>query len=305
MKSEPHIAILLATYNGGRFLERQLDSFLKQSHKNWSLWISDDRSDDDTLQIIEDWRARHPDVELHVRQGPGRGAAQNFISLLLDPDIKAEFYSFSDQDDVWFEDKLTRALARFADMARPALYGARTVVTDTDLQHIAPSIREGKKLGFANALVQNFAAGNTMFFNGAARDLVPDEAADYDIAATDWLMYMLVSGAGGDVMFDREPCLYYRQHGDNEIGYNADLLAMVRRIAGLLGGRFSEWSAANLQVLSNARLTPKNAKILDAFSEARRVNGMTAVTLLKQSGILREGMMATRALYFAAFVGRL
>ncbi|MEL7012477.1 MAG: glycosyltransferase family 2 protein, partial [Pseudomonadota bacterium] len=282
--SDPHIAILLATYNGARFLERQLDSLAKQSYKNWSLWISDDGSKDETLQIIDDWHARHPDVTLHMRRGPGRGAAQNFVSLLLDPDIKADFYSFSDQDDVWFEDKLSRALASVVDLSRPALYGARTVVTDTHLQRIAPSLLEGKELGFHNALVQNFAAGNTMVFNAAARDLVPDQAAQHDIVATDWLMYMLVSGAGGDVIFDREPCLFYRQHGDNQIGYNADWVAMLRRVRALLNGRFSEWSAANLQVLSNARLKPDNAKILEAFVEARQANGMTAVTLLKQSG---------------------
>ena len=303
--SEPHIAILLATYNGARFLQRQLESFAAQTHKNWSLWISDDGSQDETLQIIDAWHARHPEVTVHMRQGPGRGAAQNFVSLLLDPEIKADFYSFSDQDDVWFEDKLSRALAAIADLSRPAIYGARTVVTDTNLQRIGPSLLQGKKLGFANALVQNFAAGNTMVLNEAARALVPDEAAQHDIIATDWLMYMLVSGAGGEVIFDPEPCLLYRQHGDNQIGYNADLVAKLRRIAALLNGRFSEWSAANLEVLSSARLKPDNAKILESFAEARQVNGMTAVTLLKQSGILREGAMATRALYFAAFVGRL
>ena len=73
----------------------------------------------------------------------------------------------------------------------------------------------------------------------------------------------------------------------------------------MLNGRFSEWAEANLEVLSGARLKPENAKILDAFIEARQASGMTAVTLLKQSGILREGVMATRALYFAAFVGRI
>ena len=303
--SAPHIAILLATYNGARFVERQLTSFTEQSHDNWSLWISDDGSDDDTLPIIEAWQAANPGARVNLRKGPGRGAAQNFMSLLQASDIEADYYAFADQDDVWFADKLARALNRLPQGEHPCLYGARTMVTDMDLREIAPSVLKGTKLGFSNALVQNFAAGNTMVFNRAARDLVPRGAAAHNIVATDWLMYMLVSGAGGEVVFDPEPCLYYRQHDRNEIGYNAHLSAKMRRVAAVLQGRFSQWSAANLAVLREARLTPDNARILDAFTEARQASGMTAVTLLKQSGVLREGAMATRALYLAAFLGRI
>ena len=79
----------------------------------------------------------------------------------------------------------------------------------------------------------------------------------------------------------------------------------MRRVAAVLQGRFSLWSAAILAVLREARLTPVNARILDAFSEVLQASGMTAVTLLKQSGVLREGAMATRALYLAAFLGRI
>ncbi|MEL6646254.1 MAG: glycosyltransferase family 2 protein [Pseudomonadota bacterium] len=303
--SAPHIAILLATYNGARFIERQLTSIAQQTHENWSLWISDDGSDDGTLDIIEAWRAAHPHLVVQLRQGPRKGAAQNFMCLLQATEIEADYFAFADQDDVWFRDKLSCALSRLPQSEKPSLYGARTMVTDMDLNEIAPSVLKGTKLGFSNALVQNFAAGNTMLFNSAARDLVPLGAAEHDIIATDWLMYMLVSGAGGHVIFDTDPCLYYRQHDTNEIGYNAHLSAKLRRVIAVLQGRFSQWSEANLGVLREARLTPDNARILDAFIEARQTSGMTAVTLLKQSGVLREGAMATRALYLAAFMGRI
>lgn len=299
----------MATYNGARFLEKQLGSILEQTHKNVSLWISDDGSTDDTLDVVKAFADAHADVPVHLLDGPGRGAAQNFMSLLQNNEIEADYFSFADQDDVWFPDKLERAIALAPagaqSTARPFLYGSRTIVTDTELQQIAPSILNGTKIGFANALVQNFAAGNTMVFNAAARALLPDGATMHRVAATDWLMYLLVTGADGDVIFDPDPCLFYRQHDANEIGYNAHFRARVHRVRALMGGRFAQWSDANLGVLSKARLTPENARILEAFIEARQANGMTAVTLLKQSDIMREGTMATRALYFAAFLGRI
>ena len=101
----------MATMNGAQYLEEQLASIRAQSYVNWSLWVSDDGSTDETVEIINRFKATLSDQSITILNGPRKGGAQNFLSLLANPVIKADFYAFCDQDDVWFPSKLKRALA--------------------------------------------------------------------------------------------------------------------------------------------------------------------------------------------------
>jgi glycosyltransferase involved in cell wall biosynthesis len=308
-QDQPHIAILMASYNGARFIEGQLQSILDQDHENWSLWISDDGSTDGTIELIEAFCKAHPEARIHLREGPKRGAAQNFLSLVTAEDIEADYWSFADQDDVWFPNKLSRALQVLppADATTPFLYGARTAVTDMQLNQIGQSVLHGRGLGFQNALVQNFAAGNTMVFTHAARALFPKSAAKQEIVALDWMTYQLVAGAGGDVFFDHQPCLYYRQHDQNEIGYNFGVLAKFKRAVAVMNGRFGTWNRGNLAVLKDAHvpLTSENKAVLAAFEAAMASGGIKSALKLKQSGCHRQSALGTAALYVAAALGRI
>ena len=100
------VAILLATFNGEKFLAEQLDSLQAQSVKNWRLYVSDDGSTDSTVDIIKRYQEAWGSDKLHYRLGPQKGFAQNFLGLACDPEIKADFYAFCDQDDFWLPKKL-------------------------------------------------------------------------------------------------------------------------------------------------------------------------------------------------------
>ena len=106
----PLVAILLCTYNGARFLAEQLDSLEAQPHQNWVVIASDDGSTDQTLEILQQYQAKWPLGKLMIRSGPQKGFCQNFLSLACDPEIKADYYAFCDQDDVWLPEKLEVAL---------------------------------------------------------------------------------------------------------------------------------------------------------------------------------------------------
>ena len=101
LSSGPPVRILLATWNGARYLQAQLDSYLAQDHDNWALWVSDDLSTDGTWEILQAFAARHPEREIVLKRGPGRGSAANFLSLLCDPELPVGPVALSDQDDVW------------------------------------------------------------------------------------------------------------------------------------------------------------------------------------------------------------
>jgi glycosyltransferase involved in cell wall biosynthesis len=94
------VAILLATFNGDRFLSAQLDSLESQLHQDWFVIASDDGSTDNTLKILQKYQERWPEGKLSIRTGPEQGFCHNFLSMACDSAIKADFYAFCDQDGV-------------------------------------------------------------------------------------------------------------------------------------------------------------------------------------------------------------
>ena len=101
------LAILLATYNGERYLQEQIDSLYRQTYKDWVLYIHDDGSTDGTCGIISKNAAEHGNIVVMEHQG-GHGAKDNFFGML--ERVDADYYMFCDQDDVWLEDKVEKSL---------------------------------------------------------------------------------------------------------------------------------------------------------------------------------------------------
>ena len=100
LSASPLIGILLATYNGERFLRQQLDSIAQQTHAHWVVHVSDDGSTDGTLGVLAEYQALWGQSKLHIRKGPQQGLCANFMSMVLDPNIDADFFALCDQDDV-------------------------------------------------------------------------------------------------------------------------------------------------------------------------------------------------------------
>jgi glycosyltransferase involved in cell wall biosynthesis len=300
------VAVLLATLNGAAFLSEQVASIRGQSHPELVLVASDDGSSDGTTALLRD---AAQGMDHAIRSGPGRGSTANFLSLLGDPlAAEAGYVAFSDQDDVWFPDKIARAVASLSRAgARPALYCARTIVTDAALRPLGPSPLFRRRPGFGNALVQCIGGGNTMVLNPAARALVARSAGRVAPVCHDWWCYQLVSGAGGTVIYDPEPVLFYRQHDANQLGANRGALAAARRFAAALGGRYAGWNAANIAALRIVadELLPENRQILNDFAALRTVRGATALSALRRTGLWRQTWAGTLSLYGAALLGRL
>lgn len=303
------IAILMCTYNGAAWLEEQLRSFQAQSFPHWTLYVSDDASTDATLDILENYRQRWGSDRLVIFRGPCKGFAENFISLIQRTEVQGDYFSFSDQDDVWFFDKLERGIASLesADPQVPALYCSRTRLVDANGSVIGESPLFPKATSFKNALVQSIAGANTMLINRAARDLLlqlPDQAP---LVAHDWLTYLLVSGSGGQVIYDPQPSLDYRQHGGNLIGANATFRDRVARLRGMLSGRFVKWNDANTAILRDMErlLTPENREVLRLFDQGRKKAFLRRVIALSRSGVYRQTPQGNLSLLLAACLGRI
>ena len=307
-----HVTILLATRDGAAHLGPQLDSIAAQSHRDWSLIVSDDGSADATCTMVERF-ARQRENPVTLLQGPGRGSAANFLFLMREwaalapPDA---WMAFSDQDDVWLADKIARAVDLLARVPAggPALYCSRSWVCDTGLANRRLSAPRPHPPGFRNALVQNIAAGNTIVLNPAAARLAAAAAQEAgQVVVHDWWLYQLITGCGGTVLHDDRPGLLYRQHSGNLIGANDGLAARARRVSGLLGGTVRDWNAVNIAALRRSayRLTPENRALLEAFAHARRAHLPARLAALARLGLYRQSRPATLSLYLAALLRRL
>ncbi|MBZ0290663.1 MAG: glycosyltransferase family 2 protein [Anaerolineae bacterium] len=302
------LAILMGTRDGERFLRQQLDSIAYQTFGNWHLWVSDDDSRDSTLALLARFAENWPD-RVHIRQGPGAGFAANFLSLACDAEINAGYFAYADQDDVWDQGKLSRALAmlRGAPQGVPALYCSRTRLIDAEGSRIGLSKEFPRPLTFANALVENACSGNTLVFNRAARDLLREAGAGVTVVAHDWWTYLLVSGAGGKIVYDHQPSLLYRQHAANAIGFRKEGAMEVARLRGIWHGRYKRWIDANLTGLASMehRLTPENRGRFECFALSRHKGACGRIAGLLRAGIHRQSITETAGLYLAAALGRI
>jgi len=300
----PLVAILLATYNGEKYLREQLQSIAAQDMTHWSLFVSDDGSSDATKMILTDFSDEYADHKVKVFDGPKKGFAQNFLSLVCNPDIKANFFAYADQDDVWMESKLKKAVQWLESMPSdlPVLYCSRTKYVDENLKHIAYSPDYQRPAIFPNALVQNIASGNTMVFNAAARKLLQKAGQDAAIPLHDWWTYMLVTGAGGLTHFDKAPTVFYRQHSSNLWGMNAGWRASLSRIQKLFEGRFKGWNERHIIALKyvSGLLTADARKRIDLFAQCRASSGLIERLMnFKKSGVYRQTFMTNLGLQVA------
>lgn len=218
-------AILLATYNGEKYISEQIESILAQTENNWMLYIHDDGSTDTTVERIQEYASRYPEQITIVEGASTGGAKTNFMYLFQQ--VEAPFYMCCDQDDVWLPNKIEVTQREMNNLSRgdeekPCLVFTELHVVDGELNIISEkmSIYQGldcKKIKFNRALIQNIVTGCTMMVNRALRDELV-KITDYtNVLMHDWWA-LLVATRFGKAAFVEQPTILYRQHGNNGVG---------------------------------------------------------------------------------------
>ncbi len=214
------VDILLATYNGEKYLREQIDSILNQTHKEFRLLISDDGSTDSTREILEEYKNKDSRIEVFFQEN-NLGVVKNFEFLL--EKVEAKYYMFSDQDDIWKESKIEKSLKKIEE-GFDLVYSDLEVV-DEELNVIYKSYWKLKGIynkikkynNFESLYLNNFVTGCTMI---SKKELInkflPLPNTSKYVLHDYWIS--LILSQEGKISYIEEPLIKYRQHKNNKVG---------------------------------------------------------------------------------------
>ncbi len=297
-------AVLLSSYNGERFIGAQVDSILAQSHRNLRLIVRDDGSSDGTTAIVTRYAERHANVEL--RRGRNVGAVASFLEL-LDHAPEGHYVALSDQDDVWREDKVERAIAALQSIDGPAMYFSNVEIVGTGLEHLAAeSDRAPRGASFANALVENIATGCTVVLNAAAAGTLRGRNVRHaDLVMHDWWIYQVIAGIG-NVIYERYAGVCYRQHPGNVVGSPSGLRrwsGRVKRHLGKAPARIRR-QALELQRVYGSELPPNKKSLLAEFVRAMSGDALQRMRYALKAPVYRQRRLDDEIFKLLMVVGR-
>lgn len=216
------VTALISTYNGEKFLRQQLDSLLAQQlppNAQLNILVRDDGSTDATLDILEEYSKKYEDV-ISYYKGENLKPAKSFLHLLKNCPY-SDYYAFCDQDDVWNPDKIAiaiNALQAEANQDIPLLYCSNVMVSDAELNPIGVMNSSKMYADFAHVLIYVLSNGCTQVFNNHARDELINYDMDKNLVIMHDRLAELIIAILGKIIYDENPTMLYRQHGNNVVG---------------------------------------------------------------------------------------
>lgn len=258
MTKPSQIAIMMATYNGEKYLSEQIDSILNQTFQDWHLYVHDDGSYDNTVAVLQEYIRSHPDKITLLDYPPVGGACNNFLSILQK--VEAFYYMFCDQDDVWLPEKIERTYQLMHQTEHvhtpdtPILIHTDLTVVNENKEVISPSFWEYSRIypqwfkNYEDYAALNPVTGCTMLFNAKAKEVVKPS---YNAATMhdSWITFSVVA-ANGIVGYLSDTTILYRQHVHNTLGARgANTITLSYKIKNILSiirhkrARFKEFNA--------------------------------------------------------------
>jgi glycosyltransferase involved in cell wall biosynthesis len=297
--------ILLATYNGEKYLRDLLDSIFAQKYTYWTILVSDDGSTDSTLEILKEYQKNHPSkIFILENDSPSGSASGNFIRLMRQ--CSAAYMMFCDQDDVWEPCKVEITLECLLKIEnikekRPALVFTDLAVVDGTLRPIASSFIRYSKLnasrtGLHQLLVQNIITGCTVMINKPLRDMALKVQNREKVMMHDWWL-ALVASAFGDIGYIDRATIKYRQHGDNEVGAknprNVSYLLnrLLKKDAMKQSLKDTTVQAGELAVVLGDRMPKKTRTMVNGYAQLYQKGKLARLAFIIKYRIFKYGAM--------------
>ena len=234
------IAVLLASYNGVKYIKEQVDSILNKKEVDVTIFISDDLSTDKTIEYLQDIYKDFKNIAYLPSGSKFGGAGKNFFRLIRDVDFSSfDFISFVDQDDIWYEDKLIRAIKTIEDKQLDAYSsnvlafwedGKEMVINKSSSQARYDYLFEAAGPGCTYVLKKDLAISLQKFISENWENVNKVELHD-------WFIYAFARENNYKWHIDEKPSMRYRQHTSNQVGANDGLKAKLKRLKKV----FSSW----------------------------------------------------------------
>lgn len=263
------VAILMSTYNGEKYIAEQIESLLNQTYSYIKIFIRDDGSTDRTKEIIKKFQRESKNIFLI--EGENTGFMNSFFEL-LNISNGADYYAYCDQDDVWMEDKIERAVKFLekTDFNKPVLYFSNSDYYDQDMKFLATA-EKNKLYNFINSLVECVTQGMTMVINNKTRETIirnrPQTCLYHD-----WWTYMICSGFG-EIVYDDKSLVKYRRHNKSvTVEGKSRLQLFIWRVKNFLIGDSLKQIKKQLQEyerLFSNNLSEENRKLLKLFTNKK------------------------------------
>lgn len=256
------IAVILASYNGENYIREQVESILNQSSVSIDLFISDDGSTDRTLKILNEFS----DLRVKILRFNGRhgSAAKNFLSTIIRIDYSEyDFVAFSDQDDIWYQDKLIRGIECIKKNLADAYSSNVMAFWPSGKTKLIDKAQSQKKYDY---LFESAGPGCTYilskkFINDIKLFLMEKNDIVDRIWMHDWLIYAYGRAFGFKWYIDEWPSMHYRQHNDNQVGANHGINAISGRLRILNSGKYLHQVRFIKEVLSVSNINYINEKL--------------------------------------------
>ncbi len=298
------VAVILSTYNGEKYIKNQIDSILNQTYKNIEIYVRDDGSKDNTIDILKEYE-KQGKIKLYPKENVG--FIKSFFECLSFCD-DADYYAFCDQDDEWFPGKIERAVKflKEKDDKKPLLYFADYDFYDDNMQFIAHSKSHKKGPSFRNAIVDCITLGINMVINKKTRDIMVDSKIEKS-CGHDWTAYMICSGMG-EVIYDRVPTLKYRRTGKNVSpagkGFIAFQIWRIKKF--FINDYFSnvKQELIEFEKLFGNQLKQEDEKLLTLFTN-EKYNFLNSMKKVFYPKMFRQKFIDELMLRFVFLIGKL
>lgn len=272
--AHPRVLVLMATFNGERWLLSQLQSIAAQHDVEVSLMVSDDASSDGTVGLVRNFCEHRLDLQMLQVSVPSGSAGKNFIRLMLAADPRGHDYvALCDQDDEWHSDKLATA-ADCLSRSNAAGYSAAVRAFWPDGR--VSILRQSPAMTLADYVFEGAGQGCTFVLRAdafrAAQRLMEQHRKLLDpLHYHDWLLYALCRAQGQSWLFDARPCMRYRQHAGNDTGARSNGAGLMKRLRLIHSG----WYGVQVETI---------ARVCVAASGARSVGALRYLALIDSSG---------------------
>lgn len=237
-KKKIKIAVLLATYNGEKFIEEQVNSILKNKPFEINLFVADDLSYDNTSNILKKIQKAYPkQIFIHINK-ERYGSCRNFLNLLINLNLsKYDYVALSDQDDLWQENKLSRAVEI---LKKNYDCFSSSFTSWWHLKNKYKKIKKSYQFTRRDFIFESPGPGNTFVLKkNFVKDLksyLMKNKFDNRIKHHDWFIYFFARIKKYNWFIDNQSNILYRQHENNEIGVNYGFSGLKKRIKNINNG---------------------------------------------------------------------